>query len=328
MPGRGAGQGPAGRGLPGGLRAAPCPEQGAVVVGEGGLKASALSSMNLCMKEKNQAVKGDAPGKFKIPLESGEECGPRSSLPHSLPRRPAQPGVPSPALRAPGASGDALSHRTWPLLSHPGSEGLPVGTWSPRALGLSSVLSLHGSCPAPGLGPPSLLSAASDEPDQVASVLASGGLCPPSSEAPRGVQKACCSPTCVQHVCVYFPRWAYGPWEAPPPQPGSPLFGLSQGGKEVIVVATDYKTYAIMNIILNRGGKPSSVLKLYSEPMASRSSLGEPGPSGRGQEKPRGQTGGGLGRAGRSRDWLGREGVPGGPSQPRPHPRRPDLGAQ
>ena len=70
---------------------------------EGGLKASALSSMNLCMKEKNQAVKGDAPGKFKIPLESGEECGPRSSLPHSLPRRPAQPGVPSPALRAPGS---------------------------------------------------------------------------------------------------------------------------------------------------------------------------------------------------------------------------------
>lgn len=56
-----------------------------MVVGEGGLKASALSSMNLCMKEKNQAVKGDAPGKFKIPLESGEECGPRSPLPHSLP---------------------------------------------------------------------------------------------------------------------------------------------------------------------------------------------------------------------------------------------------
>ncbi|XP_070236180.1 epididymal-specific lipocalin-5-like [Bos mutus] len=38
-----------------------------------------------------------------------------------------------------------------------------------------------------------------------------------------------------------------------------------ESGKEVIVVATDYKTYAIMNIILNRGGKPSSVLKLYRE---------------------------------------------------------------
>ncbi|KAJ1078273.1 hypothetical protein K5549_016844, partial [Capra hircus] len=44
---------------------------GAVAVGERGLKASALSSMNLCMKEKNQAVKGDAPGKFKLPLDSG-----------------------------------------------------------------------------------------------------------------------------------------------------------------------------------------------------------------------------------------------------------------
>ena len=68
VPGRGAGPGPVGRGLPGG------PEQGAVAVGERGLKASALSSMNLCMKEKNQAVKGDAPGKFKHPLDSGEEC--------------------------------------------------------------------------------------------------------------------------------------------------------------------------------------------------------------------------------------------------------------
>ena len=45
-----------------------------MAVGERGLKASALSSMNLCMKEKNQAVKGDAPGKFKLPLDSGEEC--------------------------------------------------------------------------------------------------------------------------------------------------------------------------------------------------------------------------------------------------------------
>ena len=163
-----------------------------------------------------------------------------------------------------------------------------MGTWSPRALGLSSVLSLHRSCPAPGLGRPRLLSATSDEPDQVASVLASGALCPPSSGSSPGSPEGLLYPTCVQHMCVYFPRGGYGPWEAPPQQPGSPLFGLSQGGKEVIVVATDYKTYAIMNIILNRGGKPSSVLKLYSEPTASRSSLGQPSPSGRGQEKPRG----------------------------------------
>ncbi|XP_061290176.1 epididymal-specific lipocalin-5-like isoform X1 [Bos javanicus] len=46
--------------------------------------------------------------------------------------------------------------------------------------------------------------------------------------------------------------------------PGKFKIPLESGGKEVIVVATDYKTYAIMNIILNRGGKPSSVLKLYS----------------------------------------------------------------
>lgn len=66
----------------------------------------------------------------------------------------------------------------------------------------------------------------------------------------------------------------------PSTQPGTPVFGLSQGGKEVIVVATDYKTYAIMNIVLHRGGKPSSVLKLYSEPGASRSSPASARPRG------------------------------------------------
>ncbi|XP_061010165.1 lipocalin-15 [Dama dama] len=46
--------------------------------------------------------------------------------------------------------------------------------------------------------------------------------------------------------------------------PGKFKLPLDSGGKEVIVVATDYKTYAIMNIVLHRGGKPSSVLKLYT----------------------------------------------------------------
>uniref|UniRef100_A0A8C6E526 Lipocalin/cytosolic fatty-acid binding domain-containing protein n=1 Tax=Moschus moschiferus TaxID=68415 RepID=A0A8C6E526_MOSMO len=46
--------------------------------------------------------------------------------------------------------------------------------------------------------------------------------------------------------------------------PGKFKFRSDSGGKEVIVVATDYNSYAIMNIVLHRGGKPSSVLKLYS----------------------------------------------------------------
>ncbi|KAI4547617.1 hypothetical protein MG293_004172 [Ovis ammon polii] len=36
------------------------------------------------------------------------------------------------------------------------------------------------------------------------------------------------------------------------------------GGKEVIVVATDYKTYAVISIVPHGGEKPSRVLKLYS----------------------------------------------------------------
>lgn len=73
------------------------------------------------------------------------------------------------------------------------------------------------------------------------------------------------------------------------------------------MVATDYKTYAIMNIILNRGGKPSSVLKLYSEPTASRSSLGEPGPSGGGRRSLGGRRVGAWGwRGGAGTGWAGR----------------------
>lgn len=37
------------------------------------------------MKEKSQALKGDVPGKFKIPKKSGKECCPGHQGPH-LPR--------------------------------------------------------------------------------------------------------------------------------------------------------------------------------------------------------------------------------------------------
>ncbi|OWK10233.1 hypothetical protein Celaphus_00004999 [Cervus elaphus hippelaphus] len=46
---------------------------GAVRVEQDGAQLSLTSvsdHMNLCVKEKNQAVKGDAPGKFKLPLDS------------------------------------------------------------------------------------------------------------------------------------------------------------------------------------------------------------------------------------------------------------------
>ncbi|XP_052505805.1 epididymal-specific lipocalin-5-like [Budorcas taxicolor] len=46
--------------------------------------------------------------------------------------------------------------------------------------------------------------------------------------------------------------------------PGKFKLPLDSGGKEVIVVATDYKTYAVMSIVLHGGEKPSRVLKLYS----------------------------------------------------------------
>lgn len=193
VPGRGAGPGPVGRGLPGG------PEQGAVAVGERGLKASALSSMNLCMKEKNQAVKGDTPGKFKLPLDSGEECARDCLFLTPCPNAPLSLESSAPHSARLGAGGDAWSHRTWPLLSHPGPEGLPVGTWWPRALSLSSLPSLHGSELL------HLLSANSDETDQVAYVLAGGapGL-PSSGSSPGGSRRPAAAPrVCSTCVCAF-----------------------------------------------------------------------------------------------------------------------------
>ncbi|KAG5210947.1 hypothetical protein JEQ12_013376 [Ovis aries] len=46
--------------------------------------------------------------------------------------------------------------------------------------------------------------------------------------------------------------------------PGKFKLPLDSGGKEVIVVATDYKTYAVISIVPHGGEKPSRVLKLYS----------------------------------------------------------------
>lgn len=190
--------------------------------GRGWAESVCPLSMNLCVKEKNQAVKGDAPGKFKLPSDSGEERGLRSPLPHSLPHALLSPEarvVPStpPSTRL-EASGDPPSHHTRPLLGHPGPQGLPVGTWSPRALGLSSLPSLHGSRPASGLGCPHLLSATSDETDRVSSVLASGAPCPPSSGSSPGESRrpAVAPCVCSTYLRVYFPGCGYGPWEAPP----------------------------------------------------------------------------------------------------------------
>ncbi|XP_069435681.1 epididymal-specific lipocalin-5-like [Ovis canadensis] len=114
---------------------------GAVIVEQDGAHlglTSVSDHMNLCMKEKNQAVKGDAPGKFKLPLDSGEEC-----------------------------ARDCLFLTPCP----------------------NAPLSLESS-------------------------------------APHSAR-------------------------------------LGAGGKEVIVVATDYKTYAVISIVPHGGEKPSRVLKLY-----------------------------------------------------------------
>lgn len=44
--------------------------------GQRGWQASALPSEGRCVKDKSQALKGDVPGKFKIPKKAGKECCP------------------------------------------------------------------------------------------------------------------------------------------------------------------------------------------------------------------------------------------------------------
>ena len=156
MPGRGARQGPAGRGAPWWSQSCPSSRARGGEGGRGWAESVCPLSMNLCVKEKNQAMKGDAPGKFKLPLDSGEERGLQLPLPHSLPHAPVSPearAVPSsqessaPPSTWLEAGGDAPSHHTRPLLGHPGPEGLPVGTWSPRALGLSCLACMEAALP-------------------------------------------------------------------------------------------------------------------------------------------------------------------------------------
>ena len=69
------------------------------------------------------------------------------------------------------------------------------------------------------------------------------------------------------------------------------------------MVATDCKTYAIMNVVFRKGGKAHSVLKLYSEPTGGifTSALSQPREgAGEGSEVD------GMGGTGRERDRTGR----------------------
>lgn len=51
------------------------------------------------------------------------------------------------------------------------------------------------------------------------------------------------------------------------------------GRKEILVVATDYETYAIMDVVLHQGLKNHRVLKLYSKPAVTRQGCVSAAPS-------------------------------------------------
>uniref|UniRef100_A0A8D1IU83 Lipocalin/cytosolic fatty-acid binding domain-containing protein n=2 Tax=Sus scrofa TaxID=9823 RepID=A0A8D1IU83_PIG len=51
--------------------------------------------------------------------------------------------------------------------------------------------------------------------------------------------------------------------------PGKFKFPKEPGNKDVTVVATDYRTYAIVNVAFQKGRTAHSVLKLYSEPLGA-----------------------------------------------------------
>lgn len=80
------GQGSCCPGAFGGVRAAPCPEWGAWCGGSW-LQGSVLCSENRCVKDKSLALKGDAPGKFKLPKKSGKELPEAVFLTTAWPRR-------------------------------------------------------------------------------------------------------------------------------------------------------------------------------------------------------------------------------------------------
>ena len=94
-------------------------------------------------------------------------------------------------------------------------------------------------------------------------------------------------------------------------EPQSPVPARPPEEKEVSVVDTDYKTYAIMDVVQHRGGRSHRVLKLYSEPRRGRGGVGvlltcasalppEQGDpsSDRGQERAKNSTGWGGYRSG------------------------------
>ncbi|XP_047625609.1 uncharacterized protein LOC125121428 isoform X1 [Phacochoerus africanus] len=115
-------------------------KMGAVLVEREGpyLTLTSVSDhINRCVKETTQAVKGDAPGKFKFPKEPGKERGAQQRAPHPQPRsalRSRWGPAAALSMRA-GWRGDTLSGGGWLSLRRwalrlPGvNPASPVGAW-------------------------------------------------------------------------------------------------------------------------------------------------------------------------------------------------------
>lgn len=265
---------------------------GALLSRAPGWQASVLPSKSLCVKEKSLAQEGDTPGKFRITKDTGEaHCPPHVSALAPCCSAPRSGWCPTGRIY-----GGALSRPSGPFLSPRQAWRLwegdnPTPSWGDPASAWCSWLprgepsasrSVPGPlgrpeattpAPASGLSPGPLKSCApplrswdsSDAP-------ASRAPCP-SSGCPLGNSEACSGPRGARararvHTYVrvrvrkvgralrgvaVVRRGALG-WLRPP------------GSREVSVVATDYKTYAVMDIVRHTGAASHRDLKLYSEP--------------------------------------------------------------
>lgn len=231
----------------------------------------------------------------------------------------------SSAPHSAAGAGGALGPTAQPLLSHPGPEGLPVGTWWPRALSLSSLPSLHGSELLHLLSQTWMRLTRWPMCYRGAPGLPSSGSFPGN---PEGPQPHCKSSTCV---CAFRGGgMAHGRRLPLPHSLGVLGLVLSQGGKEVIAGGhglQDLRRHKHRSP-RRREAQPQPTVSRQRPP---RSSPGLACPAGRGGgqgREPRAQTGRGLGWAawvgGAGRGLAGQE-ASWGPQPAAPLPRRPDL---
>lgn len=259
-------------------------------------QVSALSSINRCVKETTQAVKGDAPGKFKFPKEPGKERGAQRQAPHpqchsALRSRWGPAAVLS--MRA-GWRGDTLSGCRWLSLRRwalrlPGvNPASPVGawpqqgaSWAPRARCLRVRLcakATGGPAAATPSSPPLASDTTMSEGFVTCSLKSLAGRMRvflswlvgfPVHRSGRSLQGPLGGPWAARTCELYKAGSTPGPWEAPAQSLGVLCWLRLPGNKDVTVVATDYRTYAIVNVAFQKGRTAHSVLKLYSEPLGA-----------------------------------------------------------